>query len=62
MSTEQLLAQPPERVACLVNQSLTSQGCTLDEWVDQQNINRESLLQYLESCGYCYLPGRNRIE
>lgn len=62
MSTEQLLSQPPETVVHLVNQSLSSEGCTLDEWVNRQNINRESLLQYLEGCGYCYLPTRNRVE
>ena len=62
MDTEHLLTQPPETLVNLVNQTLDREGCTLDQWVQQQAINRESLLRYLEACGYCYLPNRNRVE
>ncbi len=62
MTTEQLLNQPPEKLARTLNRTLEEQAVSLEQWIEQQAIDREYLLRYLEAGGYSYLPSRNRIE
>lgn len=62
MSIEQLLDNSPEQLAKLLNQVLSEQHCTLEQWVEQQALDRETLLRHLERSGFVYIPHRNRIE
>lgn len=62
MSTQQLLNHSPAQLANLLNQVFAEQHCTLEQWVKQQALDREIVLQHLESSGFFYLPERNRIE
>lgn len=62
MTTEHLLQQPPQQLAERLNSTLEKQNIDLEQWLEQQDIDRESLLRYLEASGYAYLPFRNRIE
>lgn len=62
MTTQELLSNAPDTLVSRLNQELSHQRCTLDQWIEEQAIDRESLLRYLENSGYVYLPHRNRIE
>lgn len=62
MTTQELLSHAPDTLASRLNQALSSQHCTLEQWIAEQAVDRESLLRYLEDSGYHYIPHRNRIE
>lgn len=62
MTTDQLLSQPPAKLAESLNEALEQEQMTLEQWLEQQAVDRESLLQYMEHSGFSYLPLRNRFE